>query len=364
MQRVPGVQVALAVAHVLLREQHLRHPDAVRRAGLLVVPHERRLADRGGGLLLGDRARPFRRARAARCRRRSRPTSTRATSTPPAITCATLGAPGARSGPDRARSPGSAMSPLPTLTTTRRTRRRARQPAAPATRSRRRRRSAVPSAVAERRRALRPVARRDREHGQPPRRARRLSTRRGAAPRPRGRSCSRRSAAAARPARASTPRAPRWIVRQSSTGSRPGGRVEVEEVDQEPRPLEVAQEAEAEPLALRRARDQPGHVRDDEAPLLVEPDEPERRDERREGVVRDLRARGREARRPASTCPRSGSRRRRRRPGAGARAGASAPRRPRRARRGAARGAWRSRSARCRARRGRPARRRAARRAP
>ena len=53
-ERVPGVQVPLPVAHVLLGEEHLGDPDAVRPAGLLVVPHERRLADRGRRLLLGN----------------------------------------------------------------------------------------------------------------------------------------------------------------------------------------------------------------------------------------------------------------------------------------------------------------------
>jgi hypothetical protein len=59
-------------------------------------------------------------------------------------------------------------------------------------------------------------------------------------------------------------------------------------MDEEPRPLEVPEEPQPEPLALRRAGDQPGHVRDDEAPLLVEPDQPERRHEGRERVVGDL----------------------------------------------------------------------------
>src|SRR5262249_39817614 len=55
-ERVAGVEVASAVADVLLGEQDLGDLLPVGGEGLLVVPHERRLADGGRRLLLGDRA--------------------------------------------------------------------------------------------------------------------------------------------------------------------------------------------------------------------------------------------------------------------------------------------------------------------
>ena len=207
-----------------------------------------------------------------------------------AITCASSAARGsirAGSGP----AAGSAMRPLPTLTTTRRSAaaRHARvPPRGPGDRRERR---------AERRpERVEPLPRPGREgkHGEP-------------APPPEGQDAgeARRRALEVRLVRGDQLRARGQLgrVRLELRLDRPPvvdrvaarGRVEVEEVDQEARALEVPEEAEPEALALGGARDQPRHVRDDEAPLLGEPDQPERRDERRERIVGDLRAGGREA---------------------------------------------------------------------
>ena len=67
----------------------------------------------------------------------------------------------------------------------------------------------------------------------------------------------------------------------------------VEDVDERRAALDVAEELEAEPLALARALDEAGHVGDGEADVAGLHDA-EVRVERREGVVGDLRARGRD----------------------------------------------------------------------
>ena len=72
----------------------------------------------------------------------------------------------------------------------------------------------------------------------------------------------------------------------------------VDDVDEDPRPLDVAQERVPEPGARAGALDQPGHVGDGRPPLVVlaEVHDPEVRLERRERVVGDL-GRGRGDRR-------------------------------------------------------------------
>ena len=79
-------------------------------------------------------------------------------------------------------------------------------------------------------------------------------------------------------------------------GVRPVDREQVHQVDEDPRALDVAQEAVPESLALVRARDQPGQVGEDEAPVVAELDEAEVRLERRERVVGDPRRGARDAR--------------------------------------------------------------------
>src|SRR5262245_31638477 len=64
--------------------------------------------------------------------------------------------------------------------------------------------------------------------------------------------------------------------------------IEVDQVDQNAGPLDVAQETVAQALAFRRARDQTRYVRNHEAPVLVDPNDPERGSESREGIVGDL----------------------------------------------------------------------------
>ena len=71
-------------------------------------------------------------------------------------------------------------------------------------------------------------------------------------------------------------------------------RCAVEQVDEQARALDVAQEAVAEPDAVARALDQAGDVRHHEA-ALVEGDHAEVREERGERVVGDARARGGDA---------------------------------------------------------------------
>ncbi len=84
------------------------------------------------------------------------------------------------------------------------------------------------------------------------------------------------------------------IASKSRSGVRsvpsPGARIE--QMDQEARPLEVAQEPIAEPRARVRPLDEAGDVGDDEAPLVRQPNRAQVRDQRREGIVGDLRARG------------------------------------------------------------------------
>ena len=137
----------------------------------------------------------------------------------------------------------------------------------------------------------------------------------------------------------------------------------VDDVHQDAAPLDVAEELQAEALALAGAGDQARDVGDGVADLTGL-DDAEVGHQGGERVVRDLRPGGATARRPGWTCRRSGSRpaRRRRRSSA----------RGRRRRRPRARPAARSRgpcgaprrARRCRARRGRPGRRRRSRPAP
>jgi hypothetical protein len=67
-------------------------------------------------------------------------------------------------------------------------------------------------------------------------------------------------------------------------------------VEQQLRPLDVAQEAVAESRARVRALDQAGDVRDDERAEVAEVYDAEVRLQRGERVVRDLRLRGRDGR--------------------------------------------------------------------
>ena len=68
----------------------------------------------------------------------------------------------------------------------------------------------------------------------------------------------------------------------------------VHEVDEEARPLDVLEEPDPEAVPLVRALDEAGHVRRDERPEALPRDDAEVRDERRERVVGDLRAGGRD----------------------------------------------------------------------
>ncbi len=64
----------------------------------------------------------------------------------------------------------------------------------------------------------------------------------------------------------------------------------IDQVQQQPRALDMAEEAVADPGAFGRALDQPGDVGDDELAALVA-DHPELRAERGERIVADLGAR-------------------------------------------------------------------------
>ena len=64
----------------------------------------------------------------------------------------------------------------------------------------------------------------------------------------------------------------------------------VHEVDEEAGPLDVPQEPDPEAVSFVRSLDKPGHVRRDERAEALPGHDPEVRDERREGIVRDLRA--------------------------------------------------------------------------
>ena len=83
------------------------------------------------------------------------------------------------------------------------------------------------------------------------------------------------------------------IVRQRSSASSSDG---VDDVHEHPRALEMREELVAEPDALARALDQPGHVGDDELPPVGGLDRPEHRRERRERILGDLRPRVRDPR--------------------------------------------------------------------
>ena len=69
----------------------------------------------------------------------------------------------------------------------------------------------------------------------------------------------------------------------------------VDDVQQQPRTLEVREELVAQPHPFARAFDQPGNVGDGELAPLGRVDRPEHRGDRREGVVRDLWLRVRDA---------------------------------------------------------------------
>ncbi len=131
----------------------------------------------------------------------------------------------------------------------------------------------------------------------------------------------------------------------------------VHQVHQHLRALEVAQELVAEPVARCAPSIRPGHVGDDEAPVVAQADHAEVRRQRRERVVGNLRAWRPRCARSAWTCRRWGSRRGRRRPAASAAGAATSVRPASPAWHAGARGWWRSRIARCRARRRRPWRR-------
>src|SRR3546814_7745396 len=70
-----------------------------------------------------------------------------------------------------------------------------------------------------------------------------------------------------------------------------GERRQVEQQDEDPRPLDVAEELVAQPPALVGTLDEPGQVGHDELHLVVKPDHAEVRLERGERVVGDLRDR-------------------------------------------------------------------------
>ena len=70
-------------------------------------------------------------------------------------------------------------------------------------------------------------------------------------------------------------------------------RREVDDVQQQARALQVAEEAMAEARAVGCALDQPGNVGDDEAPAGIGAHDAEVRRERRERIVGNLGARGR-----------------------------------------------------------------------
>ena len=128
----------------------------------------------------------------------------------------------------------------------------------------------------------------------------------------------------------------------------------VDQVNQHLRALDVAQELVAEPVALVRAFDQPGHVGDDEAAIAAERDDAEVRRQRGERVVGDLRLAPPRSRAISVDLPALGSRPGRRRPAASAGGAGRTLRRARPAAPCAARGWWRWRSARCPGRRVRP----------
>jgi hypothetical protein len=67
---------------------------------------------------------------------------------------------------------------------------------------------------------------------------------------------------------------------------------QIDEVDEDRAALDVAEELIAEAVAFVRAFDEAGDVSDDEGLAVVGADDAEVRDERREGVVGDLRLRG------------------------------------------------------------------------
>ncbi len=57
------------------------------------------------------------------------------------------------------------------------------------------------------------------------------------------------------------------MTSKSSTGSRPVGRRDVDEVHQHFRAFEMAEKPVPQAVARMRAFDQPGHVGDDECPV-------------------------------------------------------------------------------------------------
>ena len=129
----------------------------------------------------------------------------------------------------------------------------------------------------------------------------------------------------------------------------------VDDVDEDPGPLDVAQEGVAEAGALAGALDEARDVGDRRPALVLvaEVEHAEVRLERRERVVGDLRPCRRERREEGRLAGIRQPDEARRRRSAGARAGSSAPRRARPSGRASASGGSRSRSGRCRGRRGR-----------
>ena len=106
--------------------------------------------------------------------------------------------------------------------------------------------------------------------------------------------------------------------RSCSAGGRSSTRREVEEQHEHPRPLDVAEELVPEAAPLGRALDEAGDVGDHEL-VVLEAHDAEVRLERGERVVGDLRLRRARPPRSTWTCPRSGTRRARRRRAASAR---------------------------------------------
>src|SRR5918996_1625219 len=73
-------------------------------------------------------------------------------------------------------------------------------------------------------------------------------------------------------------------------GIPPAPGIEVEQVQEQPRPLGMPQELVAEPPPLGGPRDQPGQVGDHERSRVVHPHDAQRGDQRGERVLGDLRA--------------------------------------------------------------------------
>ena len=288
------------------REQHLADLDAVRLERLLVVPHERRLA----------RPRPPPASRGWSAAAASRPSRAvpggdgagghERDLAPVRDERGQIGGQRPDARRDRAPAPASVMRPLPTLTTTRRARRQ-RIGGAPIARSRRSAPRCRAPARAARARSRAEMA----WNGQA------LGARRSRSTRQRARASvpgelglvRGHDLRAARPAPPSSARSSSWmrpVVLHGIAARWPGSRSirctssRVRSVWRRkrcPRPLPSAAPGIS-----------PGRSAMTKRPLLVHPDDAERRHERGERVVGDLRAWPPTAARPGWTCPRWGSR--------------------------------------------------------